>query len=110
MKLSRVFIVLFEFLRTNYDNEDKKWTTQWYTCTMLQFSYIFLGTFLQHPCIQQEQCSQIKNIYEKYSKHIHALKNTCQHNFNQMNYKYCMSAHTTTLECHNNKKKTMYAT
>lgn len=39
-----------------------------------------------------------------------ALKNTCQHNFNQMNYKYCMSAHTTTLECHNNKKKTMYAT
>lgn len=74
MKLSRVFIVLFEFLRTNYDNEDKKWTTQWYTCTMLQFSYIFLGTFLQHPCIQQEQCSQIKNIYEKYSKHIHCLK------------------------------------
>lgn len=40
-----------------------------------------------------------------------ALKNTCQHNFNQMNlYKYCTSAHTTTLECHNNKKKTMYAT
>lgn len=35
---------------------------------------IFLGTFLQHPCIQQEQCSQIKNIYEKYSKHIHCLK------------------------------------
>lgn len=39
-----------------------------------------------------------------------ALKNTCQHNFNQMNYKYCTSAHATTLECHNNKKKTMYAT
>lgn len=30
--------------------------------------YIFLGTFLQHPCIQQEQCSQIKNIYEKILK------------------------------------------
>lgn len=50
-------------------------------------------------------------IYMKNTQNMYiALKNTCQHNFNQMNYKYCMSAHTTTLECHNNKKKTMYAT
>lgn len=71
---------------------------------------IFLGTFLQHPCIQQEQCSQIK-IYMKNTQNMYiALKNTSQHNFNQMNYKYCTSAHTTTLECHNNKKETMYAT
>lgn len=70
--------------------------------------------FSEHSCrilVYNRNNAHKLKIYMKNTQNIYiALKNTCQHNFNQMNYKYCTSAHTTTLECHNNKKKTMYAT
>lgn len=70
--------------------------------------------FSEHSCsilVYNRNNAHKLKIYMKNTQNIYiALKNTCQHKFNQMNYKYCTSAHTLTLECHNNKKKTMYAT
>lgn len=53
-----------------YDNEEKKWKFQGYTFTMFYFSDIFLGTFLQHPCIQQVHAHTLK-IYMKNTQNIY---------------------------------------